>query len=118
MLTDPRVLREALADIVAHAIRQAAGRVLVGARRTAGKVRITICDDGSGADRAVQQRRLQSPEQLLALQGGTVAIDPRRGQGTVIVVCVPDAVVSVPFTAPSALVPGDVHDGEAGSPRA
>jgi hypothetical protein len=82
---DQRAMREILGDIVARAIEQSpCGRVLLGAVRTANRVQITVSDDGAGIDRDLQASHLRAAERLAALQGATMEIDARDGQGTTV----------------------------------
>lgn len=84
--------REAMSLLLAHAIRQApGGRVLVSAWLDTAGVKISVCDDGSGAEAAEQEPWLLEPIRLLALQGGTVRIAPHPGLGTVITILLPAA---------------------------
>ena len=97
--TDPRVFQTVLGDLLTHAVGQApCGSVLVGARRHGGRVQVTVCDDGAGQKVAVQEAALRDTAQLLAMQGATLQIDARPGQGTTIAVRLPDAVDQAPPT--------------------
>lgn len=90
--TDAQRFRTALAAMVAHAAAQApTGRVLVTATRHGGRIQVTVGDDGSGADRAVQAAALREVESLIAMQGGTLEIIPQPGEGTRLVARWPDA---------------------------
>jgi light-regulated signal transduction histidine kinase (bacteriophytochrome) len=92
---DARVFREILGDVVAHAIGQSpCGRVLLGAARLGGRVQVSVCDDGAGVDRDVQASELRSAERLAAMQGATMEVDARAGQGTTIVLRLPEPVTT------------------------
>ena len=85
--TDARAFREIVGDLLAHAIEHSpCGRVLLGALHTGGRVEITVSDDAAHADRA-----LRPAERLAALQGATLEIDARPGQGTIAVLRLPAA---------------------------
>lgn len=105
--TDPRVLREAMADILAHAVRLGGARMLVAAHRIAGEAVIKVCVDDATPEAARQEYRLRDAAQVLALQGGTLKVDVRPRQGTVIVIRMPD-VAAFPVTMPSSreIAPG------------
>jgi signal transduction histidine kinase len=88
---DARVFREIVGDLVAHAIGQSpCGRVLLGAARSGGRVQVTVCDDGPGVDRGLQASKLRPAERLAALQGATMEVDARAGQGTTVVLRLPE----------------------------
>ncbi len=88
---DARVFREIVGDLVAHAIGQSpCGRVLLGAGRSGGRVQVTVCDDGPGVDRGLQASKLRPAERLAALQGATMEVDARAGQGTTVVLRLPE----------------------------
>ncbi len=83
---DPRVFRDILTKLVVHAIDQApGGRVLLGAARQGGRVLVTVSDEGAGTDRATQESALRPAERLAALQGASLEVDARAGQGTTVV---------------------------------
>ncbi len=89
---DARVFREILAGLVAHAIGQTpCGRVLLGATRSGGRVQVTVCDDGAGVDRGLQASKLRPAERLAVLQGATMEVDARSGQGTTVVLRLPES---------------------------
>jgi hypothetical protein len=88
--TDARVLREILNDLVVHAVEQSpCGRVLLGAAQVGNRVQVTVSDAGSGADRAAQASWLRPAERLAALQGATLDVDARIGEGTTVVLRLP-----------------------------
>jgi hypothetical protein len=87
-----RVLREILTDLVTDAIGQTpCGRVLLAAAHVGGRLQITVSDDGMKADRALRAIRLRSAQQLAALQGATMDIQARPGEGTTVVLRLPAA---------------------------
>jgi hypothetical protein len=88
--TDASALREILGDLVSCAIEQSrCGRVLLGAAHIGGRVQITVSDDGAHADRALRASQLRPAERLAALQGATMDVDARAGQGTTVVLRLP-----------------------------
>jgi hypothetical protein len=93
--TDSRALRQILGDVVSRAIEQSpCGRVLLAAAHVGGRVQIAVSDDGPHPDRALQASRLRPAESLAALQGATMDIDVRAGQGTTVVLRLPAAATS------------------------
>jgi glucose-6-phosphate-specific signal transduction histidine kinase len=91
--TDPRLFRSMLRDLLKQALDQATdGSVLIGARRQDSQVIITVCDDGIGQDQADQEAARRRTGELLLRQGATMRIDVRPGQGTTVIVCLPDSV--------------------------
>ena len=108
---DPRALREILSDLLARAIETSpGGRVLLTAADVAGRVQVTVSDDGARADRDVRASWLRSAQRLAALQGATMDIDARSGQGTTVIVRIPASSVDSrrPASAPAALDPASV----------
>jgi len=92
---DPRAIREILRDLVGRAIENApSGRVLLGAWRSGPRIHVSVSDDGAGADRNLQASRLREAERLVALQGATMAIDARAGQGTTVTLHLPAGTAS------------------------
>jgi signal transduction histidine kinase len=90
--TDARVFREIVGDLVSHAIEQSpCGRVLLGAAHIGGRVQITVSDEAAHSDRARRASELRPAERLAALQGATLEIDARPGQGTTAVLRLPAA---------------------------
>ena len=88
---DPVALRGIVTDLLGNAIgHTAGGRVLLGAGRHGGRVRISVADDGAPVDRAEQEAHLRDAERLAALQGGTLEITVRQGAGTVVAVRLPE----------------------------
>jgi signal transduction histidine kinase len=93
--TDAHAFREILGDLVTRAIEQpACERVLLGAARIGGRVQITVSDDGPHADRALRESQLRAAQRLAALQGATMAVDARAGQGTTVVLRLPAGATS------------------------
>jgi len=90
---DRLALRAVLSQLVGNAMRHAAGgRVLLSAIRLGGRVQIAVIDDGIGPDAAVQESALREVAQLVALQGGTIEVEAQRGEGTTVLVRLPEPV--------------------------
>ncbi|HET6182714.1 MAG TPA: hypothetical protein VFA03_03860 [Acetobacteraceae bacterium] len=88
---DRDALGTALHLILQDALGRAAGRrVLVTASRHGGRVQIVVSDDGDVRARDVQEAMLREPQQILALMGGTIDVDPQPGRGTRIALRLPD----------------------------
>ncbi len=88
---DRLALRTVLSELIANAVRHTpGGRVLLSAIELGGRVQIAVIDDGAGADAATQEAALREVAQLVALQGGTIDIDTWRGEGTTVIVRLPD----------------------------
>ena len=99
VVADSALLRRALGNLVANAVRHAQGeRVLIGARQRSGSAEIWVIDDGNGVADADRARLfedyaqgsdhgsavrggfglgLASARRSLALMGGTASLDPR-----------------------------------------
>jgi signal transduction histidine kinase len=113
VVADPVLLRRALGNLVANAVRHAGGeRILVGARREGGRVTIWVIDDGRGigaADaatlfddytqgavargpgRAGFGLGLASVRRSLELMGGTARYEPRWTSGAAFALTLPAA---------------------------
>lgn len=89
--TDPRVFRDAMHDVMAYAIGQAASRVLVTARQDGGRVRIVVADDGDGQVHAGRALRLHAAQEVLEPLGGTARVESRPGQGSRVIIGLPGA---------------------------
>jgi signal transduction histidine kinase len=93
---DRYALRAVLSELVSNAVRHApGGRVLLSAIRLGGRVQIAVIDDGAGPDATVQQAELREMAQLVALQGGTIDIEACPGEGTTVLVRLPEPMASV-----------------------
>ncbi|MGA9865043.1 MAG: HAMP domain-containing sensor histidine kinase [Acetobacteraceae bacterium] len=89
--TDAATLRQIVSALLANAIgHSAGGRVLLGAGRHGGRVRISVLDDGAPVERTEQEAHLRDAERLVALQGGTLEITVRPGAGTIVAVRLPE----------------------------
>jgi anti-sigma regulatory factor (Ser/Thr protein kinase) len=89
---DRFALRAVLSQLVGNAIRHAAGgRVLLSASRLGGRVQIAVIDDGVGPDAVAQEAALREVVQLVALQGGTIEVEAQRGEGTTVLVRLPES---------------------------
>jgi signal transduction histidine kinase len=87
---DPGALRIALRDILLAAINATpGGQVLVTAVTLGRQLRIRITDDGPGADQRLREASMRQTEAMIALQGGSIAIEARPGRGTSVVIRLP-----------------------------
>lgn len=88
---DPQGFRRALIHLLESAIGHApGGKVLLGARHHGGRVQIAVLDDGQGPDRREQEALLRPVECIVALHGGTLQVETRPGQGTLVVMRLPE----------------------------
>lgn len=111
VVADPVLLRRALNNLVANAVRHARGeRILVGARRAGGIVTLWVIDDGNGIGDAEPERLfddyaqgqgiapggfglgLASVRRSLALMGGSAGLDPRWRGGCAFYLRLPAAI--------------------------
>jgi signal transduction histidine kinase len=87
---DAVVLRAVLRSILGSAIRSTAdGQVLVTALALGSQMHIRIIDDGVDADQTSREIMLREAGELLALQGGSLAVEARPGQGTTVTIRLP-----------------------------
>jgi hypothetical protein len=88
---DKLALRTLLGDLVRNAMMHApAGQVLLSAARFGGRVEIAVTDDGAGTEAEMRQAALREAGQLVALHGGSIHIDARPGEGTTVLVRLPE----------------------------
>jgi anti-sigma regulatory factor (Ser/Thr protein kinase) len=88
---DRLALRAVISELVGNAMRHApGGRVLLSAIRLGGRVQIAVIDDGAGPEAAVQEAALREVAQLVALQGGTIDVETHAGEGTTVMVRLPE----------------------------
>jgi signal transduction histidine kinase len=88
---DRYTLRAVLSELVGNAVRHApGGRVLLSVIRLGGRVQIAVIDDGAGPDASVQEAELREMAQLVALQGGTIDVEAYPGEGTTVLVRLPE----------------------------
>ena len=88
---DRLALRAVLSELVGSAVRHTpGGRVLLSAIRLGGRVQIAVIDDGAGPEAAVQEAALREMAQLVALQGGTIEVEVQPGEGTTVLVRLPE----------------------------
>ena len=94
---DPRGFHRALVCLLENAIGHApGGKVLVGGMRHGGRIQIAVLDDGQGPNRLEQAADLRSVEGIVALHGGTLQIESRPGQGTLVVLRLPEPISASP----------------------
>ncbi len=107
---DPHGFRRALIEMLENAIGHSpCGKVLVGGTVHGGRVQIAVLDDGQGPDRLAQEAALRTAERIVALHGGTLQVEPRPGQGTLVVMRLP---------APAAASAGDAGVPPGSAPAA
>jgi signal transduction histidine kinase len=86
----PSVLRMALRDTMLAAIDAApGGHVLITAATLGRQLHIGIIDDGPGIDQQAREISMRQTETLIALQGGSIAIEARPGRGTAVTIRLP-----------------------------
>lgn len=94
---DPATFRQVLAELIGAAVRRApCGQVLVVAGRQGDRVQISVSDDGMVLGRNATESALREVAALTALQGGTLDIDVRPGEGTTILMRLPDRTATHP----------------------
>jgi glucose-6-phosphate-specific signal transduction histidine kinase len=87
-------LRRALARLVAMAIRRTPhGAILVSGRADLSAVRLTVLDDSSAINTPTPRLGLEATFQALALQGCTLTINGRAGQGVVATLVMPGSLL-------------------------
>ena len=100
---DPRGLRQALIGLLENAIRHApGGKIMLSGMRHGGRIQIAVLDDGQGPDRLAQEASLRSVERIVALHGGTLQVECRPGQGTLVLLRLPE-----PLSAPANSAPAN-----------
>jgi signal transduction histidine kinase len=87
---DQHAFRVILQELVRTAIEQSpCGCVLLTATRVGCRVHASVSDDGPEADGASRLARLRHAEGIVALQGGSMEINARAGEGTTVTVRLP-----------------------------
>ncbi len=87
---DPGSLGIALQQTLLTAIHAApGGQVLVTAVTLGSQLHIRVTDDGSGADQLNRETLTRGAEALIALQGGSIAVEARPGKGTTVSIRLP-----------------------------
>ena len=100
---EPDAFRQALSDLVQHAIGRAPnGSVLISAGQQAGRVRIAVSDDGPFGNEADARTALRPVSDFLQIQGGSLEIDDRPGEGMTVTMRLPIAWAIDPATLPFA----------------
>ena len=104
---DPHGFRRALIEMLENAIGHSpCGKVLVGGTLHGGRVQIAVLDDGHGPDRLAQEAALRTAERIVALHGGTLQIETRPGQGTLVVMRLPAAASASASAGDAGVPPG------------
>jgi hypothetical protein len=84
-------LRPVLLALLRNAIEHApGGEVFVGAMRADGEMRVVIIDDGPLVGEPLTSDARISLARLLALSDATLLVDHRPGDGTTVMLCLPD----------------------------
>ena len=84
--------RDVVAALVTHSIHATTGgKVLLGAMRHAGRIQIAVMDEGNGDDQSLQLANLRAVSDLVARRGGSLEIDNRPGEGTTLLLRLPEA---------------------------
>jgi signal transduction histidine kinase len=87
---DPTMSRAVLSSTIGTSVRAApGGHVLVTAHVLREQAHIRIIDDGTSADQRSRESRLREPADLLALLGGSLAVEARPGRGTAVTIRLP-----------------------------
>ena len=87
---DPRALRSALHATVLTAVHATpGGQVLITTQTLGSQLHIRITDDGRNADQLTRERQARGAEELIALQGGSIAVEVRSGRGTTVTIRLP-----------------------------
>ena len=87
----PGTLRPVLLALLRNAIEHApGGKVFVGAIRADGEMRIVIIDDGPVVAEPLTGDARTSLARLLALSDASLLVDHRPGDGTTVMLCLPD----------------------------
>jgi hypothetical protein len=87
---DPVALNAILLETIGTAVRAApGGQVLVSVRPLGGQMHILVTDDDGSADQNLRESLARGAGDLIALQGGTIAVDARPGRGTTVTLRLP-----------------------------
>jgi two-component system, cell cycle sensor histidine kinase PleC len=87
---DPTAFGMVLCETMLTAIRAApGGQVLVTTATLGSQLHIRVTDDGAGADQWLRETAMRQTEALIALQGGSIAVDARPGRGTTVTIRLP-----------------------------
>jgi hypothetical protein len=87
---DPIVLGTVLRSLIGTAARSTfSGQVLVTAVTLGTQMHIRIVDDGRGADQTSREIDAREAGEMIALQGGSVAVEVKSGQGTTVTIRLP-----------------------------
>jgi signal transduction histidine kinase len=103
---DPRTWRSALREIMLTAINAApGGQVLVTAATYNRRLRICVTDDGPGTDQYDRETSVRGIEALVALPGGSIAVEARPGLGTSVTIRLPIPLPAEPEANGSERIP-------------
>ncbi len=114
---DQRACRKLLIEAVGHAIEAApTGRVLVTAFSHGGRVQIGVSNDCAVLPRAAAETALRSATGIAALNGGSLQIDARAGQGMTTTIRLPPYAQPAPSPAAPAAAASAAASGPARQP--
>jgi len=87
---NPGTLGMALRDTMLTAIGAApGGQVLVTAAGLGSQLHIRVTDDGPGTDQRLREASMRQTGALVALQGGSIAVEAHPGRGTTVTIRLP-----------------------------
>jgi len=87
---DAFALRAALRGMIHAAVVAApGGQVLVTAMALGTQMHVRIVDDGARTDQRLREGVAREAGSMIALQGGSIAVEAREGQGTMVTVMLP-----------------------------
>lgn len=100
---DRDLFRSVLPVMLDSAVRATSdGNLLVTAMRFGGWVQIVVSDDGVADDRAAREGDLRASSHLVAMRGGSLDVDTRRGEGTTTTLRLPVSVAGAALADPLA----------------
>ena len=83
--TNRSALRAALIEVIGCALHDpSCGRILLAATRQVGRVRIAVTDDCLTREKSVREAALRSASETIAMQGGSLYVEIRPGEGTTV----------------------------------
>jgi signal transduction histidine kinase len=98
--TDRHTLNMVAREMIEIAIRAApGGQMLVTALPLGTQLHIRIADEGAGTDQQLRESMTRGAAELIALRGGTIAVEARPGRGTTMSVRLPLPAGEMPVSA-------------------
>jgi signal transduction histidine kinase len=87
---DPFALRTGLREVIADAVRSAVGgEVMITAAALGPQMHIRVTDDRADTDQRSREAGAREAASLIALQGGSIAIQSNQGLGTTVTIRLP-----------------------------